>query len=128
MSRQAQRSILVVDDDPDFVEYTRLVLETHGFSVFTASNGTEGLDMVNRIHPDLVVLDVMMSTVLDGLSVSQAMADDPALRDIPVVMVSSITDTDQAREFPTDQDIHIDAWLTKPVKPDDLLQKVRALV
>ncbi len=70
----------------------------------------------------------MMSTVLDGVSVSQAMRDDPELKDIPVIMVSSIADSEHAGMFPTDEDIHIDYWLSKPVPPKELLRKVNSLL
>lgn len=117
--------ILVVDDDPDFVEITTTILEGNGYETVTAANGTAALEAMRLQKPDLVLLDIMMTTVLDGLSVSQEMQDDPELRDIPLIMVSSITDTQHASAFPTDEYVHMDAWITKPIRPDDLLKKVR---
>lgn len=120
--------ILVVDDDPDFVEIARTVLESEGYKVTAATNGTQALERARAEHPLLVLLDVMMSTVLDGISVSEAMRDDPELKDIPVIMVSSIADSEHAGMFPTDEDIHIDYWLSKPVPPKELLRKVNSLL
>lgn len=120
--------ILVVDDDPDFVQATRLVLEAHGHEVVSAADGDEGLEMVRQEQPDVVILDVVMSSVLDGLNMSQAMYDDPVGREIPVAMVTSIANIDYAALFPTDENIHIDAFLTKPVSPERLLAEVARLL
>jgi CheY-like chemotaxis protein len=120
--------VLVVDDDPDFVEITRTVLLANGYEVSTASNGDLALRMMREDPPDLVLLDVMMSTVLDGVNVSHAMSEDPALKRIPVVMVSSITSSPHAGMFPTDEYLPIDAWLSKPVQPNELLAKVAQFV
>lgn len=122
------RKILVVDDDPDFVETTRLVLETHGYQVISAANGDEGLGKVRRERPDLVLLDTVMSSALDGLNMSQAMHDDPVGREIPIAMVTSIANIDYAALFPTDENIHIDTFLTKPVAPERLLAEVGRLL
>jgi CheY-like chemotaxis protein len=116
--------ILVVDDDPDFVEITRTILESKGYEVASAANGDQALKSMRQDLPDLVLLDVMMSTVLDGLNLSHVMSEDPELCSVPVVMVSSITDSPSAGMFPTDEYIPIDAWISKPVQPDDLLSKV----
>jgi CheY-like chemotaxis protein len=116
--------ILVVDDDPDFVEITRAVLESRGYGVVAAANGAEALDTMRREKPDLVLLDIMMSTLLDGLSVSEEMQADPELKDLPVIILSSITDTEHAAVFPTDEYVHMNAWISKPVDPENLLRKV----
>ncbi len=120
--------ILVVDDDPDFVEYMRTVLESSDYRVVSAGNSEQGMLALSREKPDLVVLDVIMSSVLDGLSMSQRMAEDPDLKHVPVVMVTSIANTDYLALFPTDESIHIDAFLTKPIAPAELLRQVDRLV
>lgn len=120
--------ILVVDDDPDFVEYMRTVLESSDYRVVSAGNSEQGMLALAREKPDLVVLDVIMSSVLDGLSMSQRMAEDPDLKHVPVVMVTSIANTDYLALFPTDESIHIDAFLTKPIAPAELLRQVDRLL
>ena len=120
--------ILVVDDDPDFVEIMRTILLTEGYQVVSAVNGDQALAKVRADRPDLILLDVMMSTVLDGVNVSQELAEDSELRDIPVIMVSSIASTEHAELFPTDQYLHIDRWLSKPVQPAELLSTVKRFV
>ena len=120
--------ILVVDDDPDFVEATRIVLEQAGYTVVSAASGDESIQVVRKENPDLIILDVIMSSILDGLNVSQQLQDDPEHKDIPIVMVTSIANTDYAELFPTDEYVHIDAFMTKPVQPDQLLGQVKRLL
>ena len=120
--------ILVVDDDPDFVEATRMVLESAGHTVVSAADGDEGLRMVRQQQPDLVILDVIMKTVLDGLHMSQEMAEDPEQRNTPILMVTSIANSDYAALFPTDEYVHIDDFVSKPIAPDDLLRRVARLM
>ncbi|MHB1296353.1 MAG: response regulator [Anaerolineae bacterium] len=120
--------ILVVDDDPDFCEILRLILQSRGYTVETASNGSMALRMMRASPPSLVLLDVMMADVLDGLHVAHTMRADAALRQVPVIMVSSIADSDQSALFPTNEYIPIDMWVSKPVQPEDLLRRIDRLV
>ena len=120
--------ILIVDDDPDFVEATRLVLEPQGYEVISAANGDQGLVKVREEKPDLVILDVVMASVLDGLHMSEEMYKDPAHREIPVLMVTSIANIDYAALFPTDEYIHIDGFMSKPISPDKLLSTIEKLL
>ncbi len=121
-------TILVVDDDPDFVEITRLVLRAEGFDVQSASSGDGALRAIAQEPPALVVLDVMMTSVLDGLDLARRLNADSSLRRIPVIMVSSMPDSSMAGLFPTDEYLPIDAWLTKPVRPQELVRRIRALL
>jgi CheY-like chemotaxis protein len=120
--------ILIVDDDPDFVEATRIVLEGAGYETVSAANGDESLKVVRAEKPDLIILDVIMSSILDGLNVSQQLQDDPEHKDIPIIMVTSIANTDYAALFPTDEYVHINSFLTKPVLPDRMLREVSRLL
>lgn len=120
--------ILVVDDDPDFVEIMRTILESNSYDVVTAANGNQAMAQVKAQKPDLMILDIMMSTVLDGLDVSEQLARDPDARFMPVIMVSSIAETPYAHVFPMEQQPHMDAWLSKPVDPKTLLKKVAELL
>jgi CheY-like chemotaxis protein len=124
----SKAKILIVDDDPDFVEYTRTVLETADYQVVSAGNSDQGMRVLSREKPDLVVLDVIMSSILDGLNMSQRMAEDPELSHVPIVMVTSIANTDYLALFPTDESIHIDAFLTKPIAPSELLRQISRLL
>jgi formate transporter len=118
-------TILVVDDDPDFVEITRMILTQEGYRVTSAADGEQAMALMKTERPDLVLLDVMMASPLDGVYVSHKMAADPALKTIPVVMVSSIDSSKHAALLPDDTQIPIDVWISKPIDPDHLLKTIR---
>jgi CheY-like chemotaxis protein len=120
--------VLVVDDDPDFVEYTRIVLESQGYEVRTAATADLALSLMRQETPDVALLDVMMSYVLDGINLTRQMCDDPQLRDIPVIMISAIVSREEAGAFPTDECRSVRAFMTKPVDPGNLLQQVAKLI
>ena len=124
----AMGKVLVVDDDPDFLEYTRIVLESQGYTVQTAATSDVALRMMRADKPDVALLDVMMSYVLDGLNLTRQMRDDPGLKDIPVIMISAIVSREEAGVFPTDEYLAVDAFLTKPVDPANLLNQVAKLI
>jgi two-component system, OmpR family, alkaline phosphatase synthesis response regulator PhoP len=126
--RAVMAKVLVVDDDPDFVKVTCKVLEKAGYEVASAANGAKALQAMRKDPPDVVLLDIMMSYVLDGLDVSREMTADPVLKDIPIIMVTSLTGVKGTGAFPTDEYIPVDEWLTKPVDPKTLVARVnRAL-
>ena len=124
----APPTVLVVDDDPDFVEVTRIALKAEGFDVQSAVSGQEALQAMQASPPDVVILDVMMRGILDGVRVSDAMRQDERLARIPVLMVSSIPESPYAEMFPTDGALHVDGFLTKPVPPERLVDEVRRLL
>ena len=121
-------SILLVDDDPDFVETTRLVLASEDYVIRSASSGEQALKQMEADPPDLVVLDVMMDGVLDGWDASWRIRSNPKLHDTPILVVSSITASDYLSMFPTDEDNLVDNFLSKPVHPKKLLAEVRRLL
>lgn len=120
--------IMIIDDDPDFVDATRMVLEKEGYQINTASGGKQGFRQAREEEPDLVILDVMMDSVLDGVTVSRKLHEDPITKQIPVVMVTSIANTDYAELFPTDEYIHIEAFISKPIDPSKLVAKVEKIL
>jgi formate transporter len=117
--------ILVVDDDPDFVEITRTILRKEGYEIASAASGEQAFQMMKKERPDLVLLDVIMATPLDGVDLSGRMARDPELKEVPIVMISSIDSSQHAELLPDDARIPIDAWISKPVNPEHLLRTVR---
>jgi len=121
-------TILVVDDDPDFVEVTRMVLEAGGFRALAASSGSAALGLMAHRTPDLVILDIMMDGVLDGWDASRRIRSDARLRETPILVVSSITASEYVGMFPTDEDNLIDNFVSKPVDPQRLLGEVRRLL
>ena len=120
--------ILVVDDDPIFIKSTAVILEAHGYQVDRAQSGEDGLAKMKEQKPDLVLLDVMMEWILDGVSVSRAMMDQRELRRIPIIMCTSIRSSEYQGAFPQDEYLHIDSWLDKPCPPEKLVSEVKAVL
>ncbi len=118
--------VLVVDDDPDFVKVTTKVLEQAGHEAASAPNGAKALQTMRQEHPDVVLLDIMMSYILDGHDVSRQMAPDPEPKGTPVIMVTSLTGVKGSGVFLTDEYVPVDEWLSKPVDPEPLLEKINA--
>ena len=116
--------VLVVDDDLEFVKVTSKVLEKAGHEVASAANGAKALKAMRADRPAVVLMDIMMSYILDGLDVSREMAEDPELKDVPVIMVTSLTGVKGSGLFPTDEHVPVDDWLSKPVDPETLLARV----
>jgi Lrp/AsnC family transcriptional regulator for asnA, asnC and gidA len=120
--------ILVVDDDPDFIEFTRLTLVAEGFEVSTASKGEEAIALMRVSRPDLVILDVMMQGALDGVQTAKEMRSDGDLRAVPILMVSSIADSAYAGLLPKKENLPADNFLTKPVEVSLLVAEARRLL
>ena len=120
--------ILIVDDDPMFVEATATVLGSHGYHTDSARDGREGLEKMRTQPPDLVILDVMMSWRLDGVTVSRRMMEDSRLRRIPVIMVTSIRSTEYRDAFPQNEYLHVHGWLDKPCTPEKLISKIETVL
>jgi CheY-like chemotaxis protein len=115
--------ILVVDDDVDFQVIMRRMLEGEGYQVDIAEDGDEALEIVRETGaPDLVLLDVMMATTLEGVDVAREIKNDPALEHVPIIMISSIATSPHAAEFPDELHIPIEGWITKPVQRSVLLK------
>lgn len=120
----AGRKILVIDDDPIYVKSTTAVLESRGYQVDSAQNAEEALAKMSQERPDLVLLDVMMDWVLEGVTISQEMMSQKELQRVPIIMITSIRDSEYRGLFPQDQYLHINSWLDKPCSPDKLLSEV----
>ncbi|MCJ7737070.1 MAG: response regulator [Anaerolineae bacterium] len=116
--------ILVIDDDPIFVKATTAVLESNGYHVDSAEGGDAGLSRMKESKPDLVLLDVMMVWPLDGVNVSREMMDQRELQRIPIIMCTSIRNSEYRGVFPQDQYLHIDSWLDKPCPPEKIISEV----
>jgi len=82
--------LLIVDDEPDFIELVRYSLAREGFQLFTATSGTEALHQADSVHPDLILLDLLLPDV-DGFSVYQVLRSQPSTANIPVIVISALT-------------------------------------
>lgn len=128
--------ILIVDDDPDFVKTTKMILLADGYEVVTAGDGKEGLQKVRGDQPDLILLDVMMETLFEGFSFMATLRTAPeyeVFKSTPVILVSSVrADTGARFTFEDEEDMgnipEPDDYMDKPLKPKELLEKVSSLL
>ncbi len=123
------KKILLVDDDPDFVESMRSKLESKGFTVGVAYDGKEGLKQVPEFQPDLIVLDVMMP-VMNGRQACQKLKGDPATQNIPVILLTALGDHLTTTAY-TSRDVlesNADDYLPKPVRMEALLESINRLL
>ncbi len=122
--------VLLVDDDPDFLEMHKAVLARNGYEVLTAFNGREGLERVRTDLPDLIILDLMMEKHDSGFSFSKQIKNDPLFKKIPILMVTSVAEV-TGYSFSIEKDgywMKADDFLDKPVMPDVLIGRVEKLL
>lgn len=116
--------ILIVDDDPDFCEISRTILEPAGYEVITAADTAQAMECIERDYPDLILLDLVMNTVDEGLEFGKRLHCDPILRHLPIVYVTSIGDSPYADRTQPEDAHYAAAWLPKPFSPQTLIQTV----
>ena len=112
------RRILLIDDDVDFVKATTRVLQSKPYEVIAAYDGKEGLEKARSEKPDLILLDILMPKV-DGFAVAEQFKKDQSLSKIPVLALTSFSDS-YGQPFA----FEVSDFLQKPVNPKDLLAKV----
>ena len=115
--------VLVVDDDDVIRQLITVNLELEGFEVETAVDGQDCLDKVKKVAPDVVTLDIMMPK-LDGWETAIRLRQDPETADLKVVLLSARA---QEADLERGSRIGVDAYLTKPFDPDELIDVVRRL-
>lgn len=116
--------MLVVDDDDVIRQLITVNLELEGFEVIPAVDGQDALDKVKAAQPDVVTLDVMMPRV-DGWEAAARLREDPDTAHIKVILLSARA---QESDIQRGERIGVDAYLTKPFDPDELIDVVRRLI
>ena len=117
--------ILIVDDDIDFVESTKTILESKPYEVIVAHEGEEGLKKAREENPDLILLDVIMP-VKDGFTAAEQLKKDPQLKKIPVIMLTGFSSKRQESSIPVSRGFALEAedYLEKPVSPEKLFAAI----
>ena len=113
--------ILLIDDDVDFVEATKTVLESKPYEVIVAYEGDEGLQKAREENPDLVLLDIIMP-VKDGFTAAEQFKKDPQLTKIPVIMLTSYSARRAGTSIPVSRGMELEAedYVEKPISPEEL--------
>jgi CheY-like chemotaxis protein len=126
----AKKTVIVIDDDPDVLEATKVILEGSGFAVVTAPTGQEGLSRVREGGIDCIILDVMMAKDTEGFHVAQELKADPKTARIPIIMLTSVSKKTGVEFSPaTDKDfMPVELFLEKPVDPKRLVQAVAGAI
>jgi len=121
MTEKSIKKILCIEDEPEMIDLIRLILSRRGFEIIGANGGKEGLEIIHKEHPDLVLLDLMMPE-MDGWEVYQQMKADEITNGIPVIVVTA-----KAQSIDKVLGLHIakvDDYITKPFSPQELLTSV----
>jgi two-component system alkaline phosphatase synthesis response regulator PhoP len=123
------KKILIVDDDPDFVEAVSMILKSKKYDVAIAYDGNEGLAKVKGERPDLIVLDVMMPGK-DGYAVCKELKADPQRSKIPVLLLTAVASHVSTTRYTTEMGLETEAddYLDKPVEPEVLVKRVETLL
>ena len=124
MENSKGHTILIIDDEPDILEFLSYNIRKEGYKVFTASNGEEGVRLTQQIMPSLIILDVMMPKI-DGIETCQIIRRDLNLtQPIIVFLTSRAEDYAQIAGF----EAGADDYISKPIRPRLLLSKIESLL
>ena len=119
------KKVVCIEDEPEVIDLIRLILDGKGFDFSSAADGQAGIDLIRRVKPDLVLLDLMLPDI-DGWVVYQQMKTDPGLKNIPVIVVTAKT---QSIEKVLGLHIaKVDDYLTKPFHSLELLRSVERVL
>jgi DNA-binding response OmpR family regulator len=120
-----ERTVVCIEDELEMIELVRLILGRHNFQVIGAVGGQQGLNKIEEVNPDLVLLDLMMPE-MDGWEVYQKMKASETMRNIPVIVVTA-----KAQSIDRVLGLHIarvDDYITKPFGPQELLESVERVL
>jgi CheY-like chemotaxis protein len=120
-----RKQILIVDDDRDFAEAVACFLEANGLMVFRAHDGKEGIKLAKMERPDLILMDIMMGERTEGFFTIQEIRRDPALRDVPIFVLSSFCTRLPDFEIPSSGGwLAHDMFFAKPVDMVQLMENI----
>jgi len=117
--------VAIIDDDPDILDASSLVLKSKGYSVITANNPNDGYKIVKEKKPDLIILDVMMDEPDDGFFLAQKFRKDKIKT--PILMYTSVSKA-IGFDFGKNEMVPVDDFVEKPISPDELVRKVSELL
>jgi len=118
------QKILIVDDEPDILELVEYNLKKEGYTVYTASNGQEGITLAKKVHPDLIVLDIMMPK-MDGIEACRLMRAIPEFKNTFMVFLTA-----RSEEYSEIAGFNVgaDDYIAKPIKPRAIISRINAIL
>ncbi|MGQ9799250.1 MAG: response regulator transcription factor [Ignavibacterium sp.] len=117
--------IAIIDDDPDILDASILILQSKGYDIITATNPDDGYKIIKEQNPDLIILDVMMNEPDDGFFLAQKLRREKI--ETPIIMCTSVSKT-LGLEFAAGEMIPVDEFVEKPISPETLIDKVEKLL
>jgi CheY-like chemotaxis protein len=125
-----EKKILIVDDDPAFLEINRMILESAGYCVDEASSVDQALKLLHASRYDLLIVDLIMENLDSGFTIAYAVRQDERIHSLPILMLTSAQER-TGFTFHVDQDkewMKVDDVASKPLKPNDLVERVERLL
>ena len=122
---EKRAKILLVDDDVDFIESTKTILESKPYEIIVAHEGNEGLRKAKEENPDLILLDIIMP-LKNGFTTAEQLKKDPVLSKIPTLMLTAFSEKRGGSGIPVSRGFNLNAedYIEKPISPQELLAKV----
>jgi DNA-binding response OmpR family regulator len=125
------KSIVIIDDDPEICEAMSEILSQDGYQVFTALDTRKGHQLFVDTRPDLLILDIMMETMDEGLNFATEVKKNDGAFGVPILIVSARPPVEKGYGRTLDEDldwIHADIFMEKPIEPEELIHNVKLLV
>jgi len=118
------RKVLVIDDDLQIITFIKFVLEKNGYEVVTANSGVEGLKLIDKEKPDIVLLDVMMPG-MNGYEVLKNIRENSDTKELPVIMLTALG---MGEDFEKAVNSGANWYIVKPFKPQHLIERIELLL
>ena len=125
------KRIVIIDDDPEICDAMSDILSQNGYSVFTALDTHKGHQLFVDTQPDLLILDIMMETMDEGLNFATEVKKNDGVYGVPILIVSARPPVEKGYGRTLDEDldwIHADIFMEKPIEPEELIHNVKLLV
>lgn len=123
-----KRKILFTDDDQDLVRSFQVILQSKGYEVLTASSGKEAVERLSLEKPDLLVLDIMMDSNLDGLNNLHKIKENPETKNTPVIVLTGMIDELGVNLRSAAEDLENVVFYNKPVNPQTLIEQIEQML
>jgi CheY-like chemotaxis protein len=122
------KKILIIDDDPDFVRSTEVMLRSENYDTVDAPDGKTGIEKAKEEKPDLILVDIMMETWGSGFKVVDKLRQNDETKDIPMIMISAVDIAGKTNPYPGEEWFKSGDVMLKPIKKDELIANVSRLL